>query len=399
MTKYITIFILALAAYSCVEPFEPEVGNYESSLVVDGLFTNGMDTSSVILSRSYPYNQREGQPVSGATVIIEDDQGQMMTLQENRPGVYQNDPAVFRGEVGRSYRLLLTDPDGQQFESSWELLKPAPPVGKLYFEYKERLQNEVGKPPIPGLQIYLDSEDPERATRYYRWEFEETYEFHLAHNPIIEVIWGSNPGFGEDRVEYVVPGPNSGFRCWRQEPSTRIMIASSENLTEDAVVAFPLNYVDGTSSKLYRKYSLLVKQYAISKAYYEHLRKVLEVNETTGSLFDPIPNETLGNIQSTSGENIPVLGYFSAAGVDTTRYFIEYADLPNQINPSFGPFCMPDTIELNFRELYGRTQTAGHVMFDYSYNIMGEPNGFQLTLPPCARCSASGGTDIEPSFW
>ncbi|MCB0633749.1 MAG: DUF4249 domain-containing protein, partial [Lewinella sp.] len=328
MIKHIVIVVLALVLYSCVEPFEPEVGAYESTLVVDGLFTNSADTSSVILSRSYAYSERKGEAVQGATVVIEDDQGQMNEMKESSPGVYQNDPAAFSGEVGRSYRLRITTLDGQQFESSWELMKPAPPVGEIYFEYKERLQNEVGKPPIPGIQIYLDSDDPEQKTRYYRWEFEETYEFHLKHHPVIEVIFGSNPGFGGDRIEYVSPGPNGGFRCWKHETSTRIMIASSENLTEDAVVAFPINYVDITTYRLYRKYSLLVKQYAISKGYYDHLRKVLEVNETTGSLFDPIPNETLGNIHSSDGRDIPVLGYFSAAGVDTSRFFIDNTELP-----------------------------------------------------------------------
>jgi hypothetical protein len=245
----------------------------------------------------------------------------------------------------------------------------------------------------------LNSEDPEGNTRYYRWEFTETYEYHLQYYPIIKAIFGANPGTGGDRIEYLPAQPGGGFRCWKHEPSTRIMIASSENLTEDAVVAFPLNYVDVTTYRLYRKYSLFVKQYAISKGYYDHLRKVLEVNETTGSLFDPIPNETLGNIQSSDGKNIPVLGYFSASGVDTTRIFINNWDLPFDARPPTGPNCTPDTIPLNYRELYGKTRAGGLVLFDYAYDLFGNPNGFRLTLPPCAYCSAFGATNEEPSFW
>lgn len=400
MKKILYFLLAALSVYSCVEIYEPEIGDYESTLVVDGLFTDGEDTSTVLLSRSFAYDERVPVFVTGANVIIEDDAGNRYELAEQSPGKYQNDPAVFTGKPGTSYRLLITTPDGNQFESSWELLKASPPIKEVFHEYQERAQNDPLLPPFKGVQLFLNAGDPENRTRFYRWEYEETYEYGLTYPPVIKVEFGDPPVRGNDSIFYLSLGEWEGFRCWKTVKSTGIFIASTENLSEDIVEDFPLIYVSNSTSRLYLRYSMLVKQYAISEKYFEYLQIIESTNETTGSLFDPIPNEVFGNVQSSDGRDLPVLGYFGVGGNARTRYFVDRGDLPDGIGAPFGPRCMIDSIvPISYGELFNKLRFSGSVLFDYVYSITGDPVGFQLTRPECSNCAASGATNIRPEFW
>ena len=398
MKIYLHLIFLALLVYTCVEPFEPEVGDYESTLVVDGLFSNSEDSTTVKLSRSFPYSEEEGIAVQGAEVVIEEDQGPSIQLKETKAGVYQIHPTEFAGKVGRSYRLRIRTPDGNQFESDWELMKPAPAIGDLRVDFVEKIPDDPTRNPIPGAQIYISTKDPENSTRYYRWEFVETYQYVLRFPPLIRVEYGTRPGNGEDEVFWILPDDFEGSRCWKTEESRRVLVATTENLTEDVIADFPLHFVDNSSSRLYTRYSLLVKQYALSETYFEFLKKINEINETTGGLFDPIPNEVFGNISNTDGKDIPVLGYFGVAGVSEKRIFIDREDVPIYFSAPYGPRCQSDTVDYNFRTLYSKTRTS-LMVYDYLYSDFGDIIGFVLTEPPCASCAASEATNQKPDFW
>ena len=136
MKVHIYTFCLALALSGCIEPFEPEVGQYDRTLVVDGLLSNSDEPSKVVLSYSFPYSEEETSPVQGATVVIEDEQGGSYRLEEVQEGVYQTDPTVFKGTTGIRYRLLVNIPGGDQFESDWELMKAAPPIEEVRRVYR-----------------------------------------------------------------------------------------------------------------------------------------------------------------------------------------------------------------------------------------------------------------------
>ncbi len=395
---YLTSSLLLL--YACVEPFEPEVADYESTLVIDALFSNGDSASVVRITQSIGLTEEELIFVDNANVMIEDDEGRSTILQQTNPGIYVTDPKVYRGEIGRSYRLLI-DVGENQFASDWQLMKPAPPIGDIDFEIVEIIPEDPLDGPIQGVQLYLDTEDTENQTRFYRWEWIETYAYRNPHPPRIRAEF---EGFGRDRTaEFfnITPDEFEGVNCWKSGSSTEILTASTEGLNEDQVLDFPLHFVDNKSPRLSLRYSLLVRQYAISKDYYLFLQKVEQLNETTGSLFDPIPNEVFGNIQSSDGKNIPVLGYFGVGGVSEKRIFIDRLDLGRPITIPTGPPCVGDTVPVgDFVGLYNSMVTLGNVLYDYKR--VGFSNtivGYLLAEPHCAFCAANGATRVEPEFW
>ena len=394
--------MLAFLLYGCITPFEPPVGAYNSALVIDGVFTDSGEPSTVTLSRSFALSARQGEAVKGAEVIIESDQGEQTVLREKEDGVYQTNPTLFKGQAGKRYRLLVETPEGDRFESEWELMKAAPPIGDIDFAWEERIPDDPNKPALPGIQFYLNTSDAEKNTRFYNWELITTHEFALPLAPQIRVEFGSPPFHGNDEIIFISEAEAEGYRCWRTDFSRSILIASTDNLTEDIISDFPIHFVDVKSPRLSFRYSLLIKQYAISEAYYEYLKLLEETNETTGSIFDPTPTEVFGNLKNSDGKALPVLGYFRVAGLSEKRIFVNRDELPLGFTTPSGPVCKIDTIDLDFIDLYTEIEIEKKVLYNYYFLANpppGEPQGFLLTDPICTSCALNEATNERPDFW
>ena len=392
-------YIVLLLSIGCVEPFTPVIEEYDKVLVVDGLLSNSDRPTTVILSESISLDDQRAQYVSGAQVTIEDDQGVLIPLQEIKPGFYQSDSTTFRGEIGKSYRLHVTLNEGDQFESEWELMKPAPPIDNIEVEFLEIMRDNPDSKPIQGAQFYLNTKNTEGSTKYYRWEWEETYIYRLPHPKFLQVEFSDNPGDGNDRF-ISLSGPNfEGFDCYKTERSSEIIVATTESLIGDEIKDFPLRYIDNSGSQLYSRYSLLAKQYALSKEYFEFLSKLEEVNESTGGLFDPIPNEVFGNMKYVGNINLPVLGYFAVAGVSESRIFVERPEIPDEFGARRGPGCLRDTVELDVQVLHSRLRSNQMVLYDYHYSLFGDILGYLIAEPQCTSCADYNATNKVPEFW
>ncbi len=273
-------------------------------------------------------------------------------------GSYETDPLIHKGEIGRSYRLLINIPGGGQYASGWETMLAAAPIGDVETEYQERERNNPNAKDQKGVQVFLSNEDTEHDISFYKWEFAETYQYTLVFPPEIDAVFGSNPGSGQDSIIIIPRQLLHGRICYKTEYSKSITTRSSEGLTENKISRLPLTFISNETLRLFIRYSMLLKQFAITKEYHENLRKIAEVNQTSGSLFDPIPNEIFGNIKNVDNDREPVLGYFGVGGVSEKRIFIERSDLPLGFFGSFEDRCESDTIPLDFKHLYSRVKVG-----------------------------------------
>ncbi|MCF8225151.1 MAG: DUF4249 domain-containing protein [Bacteroidales bacterium] len=290
----------------CIEPYNPDISRYEDILVVDGTFTNIEEDQYLILSRTYGYYESENKMETGAVVVIRNNEGITGTYTEIDDGVYLLQKGTFSGETGKSYQIIIETSDGKHYESGYELLKKPVEIDSVFYDIeldKETLSGEK----YDGLQIYLTSGDENNETHYYRWDWEETWEF---------------------MVPFVKPGFQNRIKCWRTIHSTNITIASTLNLKEDLIYKQKLNFVTSRNSKLSRVYSILVRQYSLTPEAFDFWRKLELSNEHTGSLFDPPPTPVTGNIENTEDPYEPVLGYFQVSGVSEKRIFIKRSVLP-----------------------------------------------------------------------
>ena len=303
-----SLFMLLMA--DCVQPYEPEIDKYENALVVDGIFSNLPGPYEVSLSRTFPYDADTCERVTGASVRIIDDLGNEIPLTEVSRGIYRSDSSGPNGQIGRSYKLSILTSDGNQYESDFQLLKSPIPIDSLYYKYEP-----ISKSDVKGVQVYLDTHDPENNTHYYGWEFEETWEFHV---PFITSAY-----------------PNSQI-CYRSFNPKRILVGSSIDNNSDEILQHPLFYIDDQSNRLKYKYTAMVRQYTLSETVYHYYKNLAGMNESTGSLFDPAPYTLSGNVKNINNEDEPVLGIFQVSAISSKRIFIKKSELPNEVFPPSG---------------------------------------------------------------
>lgn len=373
---YILVLIgLAVLSRSCMEPFTPELPDYEHVLVVDGMITDKREQNLVKISRSFSYGDYNPEPETGALVTVMDDAGGTWYLEELKPGHYYTDTAAFSGEPGRGYQLHITLSNGKEYVSDYVLLKKAPPIESLevYYEQKETADPDNF---VDGVQVYLNTSDPQDQTKYYRWEWEETWEY---------------------TVPMRIPDANI-YRCWRSDLSQTILLASTEQFSSDQVINFPVHFVSAETNRLKILYSILVKQYALSPAAYDFWKMQEDQSENAGTLFDPIPTEIPGNIYNPDDPDEPVLGYFEASGTTSKRVFIDPELLPSDVLvPTDFEYCKyqvltnPSEADLNY------LMANGWIYIDDYYDR--DDLIVRLTNHiTCLDCTQTG-TNVRPDYW
>ena len=184
--------------------------------------------------------------------------------------------------------------------------------------------------------------------------------------------------------------------CWKTQPSTDIVIASSARLANDIISQYPVKFVPVPSSELSARYSILVRQRVIEKAEYSYLEQLEKATESIGGLFDPQPSQISGNIHPVNNSGIPVLGYFSTGTYVEKRLFIDLFDLPRELQKIPRDFsCYPDSVMLPDMA----NVSEGAVIGSAIYNQMGTVIGYTITTSECADCRVQGGTTTKPDFW
>jgi hypothetical protein len=370
---WMIIFPILFVLNSCISQFIPSEGISADLLVVEGLITDQPGQNIIKLSVSMPLGGRSiARPLSGGNVTVSDDMGNDYNLSETIEGTYVPD-ASFRGFVGRTYTLhVISGPtrNNINYISTRVLLKQVPPIDTVYYEKVVLGRAADGYSSDKGCQIYLATHDPVSQCKFYRWEYEETWEFSLP---------------------YIVPNNH----CWTTEYSTNINIKNTSSLSEDKIVKFPLNFVTNKTDRLKEKYSILVKQYSLNEEEYGYLEKLQNTIEQVGSLYDMTPESIPSNILCIDRPEEKVLGYFSVSSIKSKRIFIKdqfrgivnlYNDCSNAV---IGPVEEPVPVNL----------TLGvNAWVSIDHREPPPPYRIITFFKQCADCTARG-TTVEPDFW
>lgn len=357
---------------SCIEPFEPEIDRYENVLVVDGTYTNLDDHMYVHLSRSTPYNSSGTQKVSGAVVVIIDDEGYGQTYTEIDPGVYRLNAGLKQGLPGRSYKISIETMDGEKYESDYQVLKLPVEIDRVYYEVEESLPGYASRN-RKGIRFFLDSKDEHGATQYYRFDWMETWEYEVPHH---------KPGYEQHRT------------CWRSALSNNISISNTGTLSEDINYRKELYTVSNESNRLHMQYSSLIRQYSISPEAYDFWRRLKEMNEQSGTLFDTPPSPVIGNIQNVNDPFEPVLGFFEVSGVSEKRIFIDKEELPVDFYTTSGY----NHCEFMLLEGFAARELAKGWILLQTYEWM-DTFWTELTNHhDCYDCTGLG-TNKKPTYW
>jgi hypothetical protein len=276
-------------------------------------------------------------------------------------------------DMARRYRLHITTAGGKEYFSDYVDVIQTPDIDSV--NWRDGNQN---------LTLYVNTHDASVKAKYYYWDYIETYEHH-APFPASYIMKNHQPRslLQSELVDH----------CWTTQPSTNIFVASSENLSADAIRNFPLRTIAAGGIEVSVRYSLLVRQRAISKEAYTFWTQLQKTTESLGGLFDPMPSQIVGNVQSASNSQEPVLGFFSAGEERQERIFIRHADLPDDIRIYPHYFCPPDSIPISVVKTLPENTL---LIYPYGFAF---PEGYVSSTLICMDCRESGGVTQKPDFW
>lgn len=372
------LFLIMLAA--CIKPFTPELGSGAvNQLVVSGKVTGTEGWQEISVSLSSPVEDALFIPVRGCEVNIKDDRGNIFAMEEEEAGFYRGWISQEYLVNGRAYIVSMVTPDGDRIESAYDTLIAGASLDSVYYAIEDIPTND---PSVfnTNMQFYTDLAGEMTDSRYYKWEIDETWEFHSAH---------AAEYYYDGRFHEVIPPDESKRICWTTQQVKNIYTLSTENLSQNTFVKFPLHAVDGHSPRLGILYSILVTQQSLSKDAFTFFDIVRENSGGFGGLYEKQPFSMKGNLVNLSHPEKDVLGYFYATNETSKRYF--YSDI--------------EGIELDFSngcQEYGLPMSGwgGFKKWDYPVYYYFTEEGMLLILSdPCIDCRLRGGTVLKPDFW
>ena len=364
---------------SCVDPFEPEVIDSPDSLLVVNGFINSNGPTTITLSRTQSLTEvTPPQPEENARIFLEEEGGARTPLAVSGQGEYTVNSTNLNGS--KRYRVHITTANNKVYASEYVNITNTPPIEAITWKAENN-----------KLQIFVNTRQAADQTRYYRWQYEETWEFTSAYGTYLDF---QNSKI-QTRLEDI-------YHCWRSEHSTEIILGNTLRLSQNIVSEQPIVSLSARSPKLNRKYSILVKQFAQTSEEYQYWETLKKNTESIGTLFDPLPTQLNGNIQCISNVTEAVIGYIGAYSVTEKRIFVSFDELPTTWLPSTGyESCQPlDTVENNAKDLVETLSGGAYIPVGEVRQSPGSmtPTGYTYSTKDCVDCRVRG-TNIRPSFW
>ena len=363
---------------SCVDPFEPEVINSPDSLLVVNGFINSKGTTTITLLRTQNLTDLTAPtPEENAQIFLEEENGSRTPLMATGNGNY----TVYSNDLNpdKRYRIHLYTAANKEYASEYVNVSQTPAIDAITWKTQG---NE--------LQIYANTHNAEDQTRYYRWQYEETWEFTSAYQT--SLVYKNNE---------VTLRNDDIYHCWKTEPSTQIILGNTLRLSQNIVSEQPITAVPASSPKLGRKYSILLKQFAQTPAEYQYWEALKKNTESIGTLFDPLPTQLTGNIKCITNANEPVIGYIGAYSVEEKRIFISKKELPENWKTITGyEHCTPlDTVDNNPEDVAAQFGSEGSIPVSELLSQRGPGViGYLYSTKACIDCRVRG-TNIRPAFW
>ncbi|WP_414000204.1 DUF4249 domain-containing protein [Flavobacterium sp. W1B] len=399
--RFLLIILLA-SAFSCTTPYNYQSNGFEDIIVIEATITNENKYQEIKLSRTYTLEESSQKFETEAVVYVTDNTGNKYEFDEGEESYISINK--FQASHDREYQLHILTKDGKSYLSRTEKLTTQNPIENL----QARAVNKEG---VTGVEITVNSFDPTNTSKYYRYEYEETYK-------VIAPLWspekavavffspGSNP-----KGKIIIEERTTEARvCYLNEVSTDLILTNTNKLSEDKVIDFPVRFISSKNPIIRNRYSILVKQYVQSLAahtFYETLKKI----SSDGSILSQTqPGFFYGNIKSVDNPREKVIGFFDVSSYSEKRLFFNFSDiLPDIQRPNYQYECPaidPENPVNPFLYNYCFSPTPscqGNLILDFIQNrdmVLVSYIGTKYTLFPieCGDCT-SFSSNIKPTFW
>jgi hypothetical protein len=372
--KCFSIIIIITVLAQCVKPYNPPALQAKNNyLVVDGFINTGInEVTTIILSRtrSISDSTTETDPEPGAAIQIVSNDGATYPLTETGNGNYQS--AALHLDNAKTYQLKITTANNNQYHSDLVACANTPQIDSLTWQ-------QTG-----DVNIYLYTHDPANNTRYYKWDYTETWEYKSPLQSFF-VVKGDHI-FVADTTDQV-------DSCWQTGLSSDILIGSSINLSEDVINHATIATIPQNDEKIFVRYSILVRQRGITADAYKYWGIVQKNSQDRGGLFDVQPGQLVGNIHSETDLTEPVIGFINASTQTEKRTFIDHSEVTDwDVGANTcAQVSIPQDPD-DFSHYY-------YTDPDYTFYHYQSPSGLVIAQKICLDCRVHGGTNHRPTFW
>ena len=376
--NYITTVILSILFFSlaCKKPFIHDgITESPSLLVVEGVINTAGQTT-IYLSRTLKLADKlKASSEIKAKVQVEGQNNTVFPLTETAAGTYS--APQMNLNPNQQYRLRIKTASGKEYLSDLMTVRTTPAIDSVNWEKTTE-----------GVKIYVNAHDSKNNTKYYQWDYQETWE--IRSSAYSENIYKNGVMVARDQNEMLAL-----FTCYVTEKSTGLLIASTAKLSSDVVHRFPLVTIQNRAEKLDVRYSILTKQYAIGQEAFEYLSIMKRNSEQQGSIFDIQPSEINGNIKCISNPNEMVIGFMTISGIMEKRIFINYTQVPGwNFNMNCGTLTVPnrkDSLDAYFKD-------GKNLVTISNLGASGKIETYNGSTANCLDCRLKG-SSINPAFW
>lgn len=287
----------------CREPFEPEIDNAQSGvLVVEGyLDSNGLE-SILSISRTAPISGTDSNiPEPGALVSLVSEAGKLYKLTELKEGKY-----LFQQDIpeNQSFRLEILLRNGQKYFSD-----PMTPIVSPDILEAGYIRDEE------GVEVFLNTQGNELADDFL-WTFEETWVF----RPVIRTpyIYRNDTKVVELRKE-----EEQTALCYKSETNPDLLLETSSRFEDQVVFRQTITEIPQGDERLMERYSILISQKSIPQEAVEFWETLKRNTDDLGTIFSPLPSIITGNMHLEGDENQPVVGFISLGVIKQVRLYID----------------------------------------------------------------------------
>jgi hypothetical protein len=363
---------------ACVDPYVPKVSSENPNyLVIDGYLNTATGYGVYKLTHTIGLTE-DGTPSAelSANVFIESDQNENFPALAGENGIYE-----FKGltlSSDKRYRLHIITSGKKEYISEYAQIHNTPPIDSVTWRVEE-----------DALTINVNTHDPSGKSRFYRWLYDETWEYTTTHTSLIKLV----------NEEVLDRAPNEYInRCWRSDNLKTILIATTKQLDQDLVSDFNLLKIAEGSIKTSIKYSILVRQQTLSESSYNYWNNLKKTTESLGGLFDPLPGQITGNFQCITDPSEPVIGYFEIGSISEQRIYIEPIQFPKGFRRYSYPACEMDTVLVE--QVDGVSNPNSLIAEVWTREPPSILIGYSTAAPYCIDCRVlDKGKTVPPDFW
>ncbi len=336
---------------SCLKRFDPHIDSRDIvKYVITGQVIKGEQIQHINISKtaalSDPWYEYKV-PVTGCSVIIIDNKGNMYSAWDMQDGNYNVYIPENYINIGSAFKVAIfianegNEEVGEQIVSDYDTIQECADVDSVYYKV-DQLPSPDPYTIIRGLRFYCDINAKNSDCRNFRWEATETWEYHAI--------------FADDYSRKV---------CWTTGRIKDIFTLSTRNLSKNKFEGYPFHFVDNYSSqRLMYGYSLLIQQYSLSDPAYQYWENIRINNVDLGGMYEKQPLRIKGIMYNVSDTSRQVLGFFGASDMKSKRIFVK------KVSDLIIKYLDCEPVQLP-----------------------GKPAN------KCIDCLSAGGANVKPDFW